>query len=137
MSCHHKKFLPEEAKYSLGFLSFTKGSAHCLDPPSSKGNLYDSFPLTKFSPTQPPFLEKFKSYKKVKLSHSYFPELTVNIWLYFSSFFNVIYFRSQTLSPQPIHSPTPKGNCLHRLGMEPSSLIKIYILYFYAYLCIP
>ena len=51
---------------------------------SSKGNLYNSFPLTDFSPTPTPFLGKFKRHRKVKLSHSPFPELTtVNIWSYF------------------------------------------------------
>lgn len=79
-----KSFSQGKSRIHSVFLPFTKGSAHRYGPPKLKGKSIQFFPLTDFPPTPPPFLGKFKRHRKVKLSHSHFPELTtVNIWSYF------------------------------------------------------
>lgn len=83
--CHQRKFPPEEAKPDLRISSCHKQGAYCFCPSGFKKKSILFFSSeTNFLPLPPPSLEKFKRYRKVKLSHSYFPELTtVNIWSYF------------------------------------------------------
>lgn len=90
MSCH-QKVSSRGSQVFTRISFFHKGKCTLLGSSKVQREIYMIlFPWQSFLP--PPFFEKFKSYKKVKLSHSYFPELTVNIWSYFSSFFFFVWY---------------------------------------------